>query len=235
MTLPERAKDQRPKKLGNLKNPSEISNQEVPERLKSYVSEFNEVSLDNTPELKQRENELRDEFFEDILDERCEELSLERSQLGSGVRKDAGREARMKARKHILDEHRGEPCPVEMREMKKFLSLFAGYDLDNPKIRLPVEALLRMVLSSLRMQLYTASNSLTRNVSRGDGVEEELNAVEKEKRKYDKEIIKGVKDLFRMLEGEKVTVSHDFTVGDLVGQLRDGEEFDVIDVPDTVE
>ena len=203
---------------------SKVPVEEVPEGALTLVREYDETSISFDKEAQQEIEERRTQEYQKLLDDH----DKPEDELGSARLQDYERRALNEAKNQVLDEHEGEKCPVEMREVQHFFSLFEDYDLDNPKVWMPVRSLLNMVLSSIRLQLKSTAEGVTRMEAGGDEISEEVVPWEKTKLKYDKAIVRTTKDLFKMLEGEKVTVQHDHSISDVMERMRQGE--DIIDV-----
>lgn len=203
------------------KQKDEEETQPIPELLLREARPINKQSIKN---MSKKPSELQKNTIKTL-----HSMLLETQRRGIKITEkialDTYRNAKIKARQEYIEKHKEKKCPIEVQEIKSFISLFENYDLDDPRIVLSIKALLRMNLSSLRLQMESNSSELINMDDRGNL---SVNPAEKLKLKYDKEILSGTKKMFDLIDDEKINVEVTGNIGvpELLESLRKSESED---------
>lgn len=101
-------------------------------------------------------------------------------------------------------------CPREIKEIVSIVNMFRSkYELSDPRVFMIVKSLVGHKLSAHRMQLYSNSKGIVQeNWDRNGNLSYSLNPVEMAKKEFDKEVVKSIEILNKIIDGEKSSVDH---------------------------
>jgi hypothetical protein len=107
--------------------------------------------------------------------------------------------------KYYFDKNKISLCPYLFRELINTLNIFKkDYDLSKTKVREVVKSIINYQISLYNSNVYSANNGMFENVSDKFGnVSNKISSNEYYKMKLNEQIIKAIKTLDEMIEGNK--------------------------------